>query len=308
MHSSRKFPMSVRATAGATGTAAVRLARTLLAALLFIAHSAVAQVALVQSTGLFETGNGSSVTSPVFATAPKAGDTIVVLAWSEASATLLGSAPTISVTDSKVNAYTANAQATQNPSLFNSGNAAAVLSARVTATGSNFAVTVNATLNFLATDQISAVAMEYSGVGAVDQSKQATGTSSTATINTAAATSAGQELVVAAIGILSASSSNLGSISPSSGYTLSAAALNNTTMAAGAGATALAATQAVQSTTWTSAVSLTSWAAAIVTYLPVALNIPDHFAISDAGTAVNCQASPVIITAHTATHAPMSAP
>ena len=306
MHSSRKFPMSVRATAGATGTAAVRLARTLLAALLFIAHSAVAQVALVQSTGLFETGNGSSVTSPVFATAPKAGDTIVVLAWSEASATLLGSAPTISVTDSKVNAYTANAQATQNPSLFNSGNAAAVLSARVTATGSNFAVTVNATLNFLATDQISAVAMEYSGVGAVDQSKQATGTSSTATINTAAATSVGQELVVAAIGILSASSSNLGSISPSSGYTLSAAALNNTTMAAGAGATALAATQAVQSTTWTSAVSLTSWAAAIVTYLPVALNIPDHFAISDAGTAVNCQASPVIITAHTATHAPVA--
>jgi hypothetical protein len=33
---------------------------------------------------------------------------------------------------------------------------------------------------------------------------------------------------------------------------------------------------------------------------------PDHFAISDAGTAVNCQASPVIITAHTATHAAVS--
>lgn len=29
---------------------------------------------------------------------------------------------------------------------------------------------------------------------------------------------------------------------------------------------------------------------------------PDHFAISDAGTAVNCQASPVTITAHSATH------
>jgi MSHA biogenesis protein MshQ len=34
---------------------------------------------------------------------------------------------------------------------------------------------------------------------------------------------------------------------------------------------------------------------------------PDHFAISDAGTAVNCQASPVIITAHSASHAVVSA-
>jgi hypothetical protein len=33
---------------------------------------------------------------------------------------------------------------------------------------------------------------------------------------------------------------------------------------------------------------------------------PDHFAISDAGTAVNCQASPVIITAHSATHTAVS--
>jgi MSHA biogenesis protein MshQ len=33
---------------------------------------------------------------------------------------------------------------------------------------------------------------------------------------------------------------------------------------------------------------------------------PDHFAISDAGTAVNCQASPVTITAHSASHTAMS--
>jgi MSHA biogenesis protein MshQ len=33
---------------------------------------------------------------------------------------------------------------------------------------------------------------------------------------------------------------------------------------------------------------------------------PDHFAISDAGTAVNCQASPVTITAHSATHTVVS--
>jgi MSHA biogenesis protein MshQ len=33
---------------------------------------------------------------------------------------------------------------------------------------------------------------------------------------------------------------------------------------------------------------------------------PDHFAVSDAGTAVNCQASPVTITAHSLTHAPVA--
>jgi hypothetical protein len=33
---------------------------------------------------------------------------------------------------------------------------------------------------------------------------------------------------------------------------------------------------------------------------------PDHFAIGDAGTAVNCQASPVTITAHSLTHAPVA--
>jgi MSHA biogenesis protein MshQ len=39
---------------------------------------------------------------------------------------------------------------------------------------------------------------------------------------------------------------------------------------------------------------------------PAAGATPDHFAISDAGTAVNCQASPVTITAHSATHAAVS--
>ncbi len=33
---------------------------------------------------------------------------------------------------------------------------------------------------------------------------------------------------------------------------------------------------------------------------------PDHFAISDAGTAVNCQASPVTITAHNSSHQPVA--
>jgi MSHA biogenesis protein MshQ len=45
-------------------------------------------------------------------------------------------------------------------------------------------------------------------------------------------------------------------------------------------------------------ISLALQAAAVAT--------PDHFAISDAGTAVNCQASSVIITAHSASHAAVS--
>jgi MSHA biogenesis protein MshQ len=41
-------------------------------------------------------------------------------------------------------------------------------------------------------------------------------------------------------------------------------------------------------------------------FQPAAGTTPDHFAISDAGTAVNCQASPVTITAHSATHTAVS--
>ena len=41
-------------------------------------------------------------------------------------------------------------------------------------------------------------------------------------------------------------------------------------------------------------------------FQPAGGTTPDHFAISDAGTAVNCQASPVTITAHSATHTAVS--
>jgi MSHA biogenesis protein MshQ len=62
------------------------------------------------------------------------------------------------------------------------------------------------------------------------------------------------------------------------------------------------ATGTLQSTANTSAanigISLALQSAAAAT--------PDHFAISDAGTAVNCQASPVTITAHSSTHAAVS--
>jgi MSHA biogenesis protein MshQ len=59
------------------------------------------------------------------------------------------------------------------------------------------------------------------------------------------------------------------------------------------------ATGTLQSTTNNSAASI----GISLALQPAAGATPDHFAISDAGTAVNCQASPVTITAHSATHA-----
>jgi len=59
----------------------------------------------------------------------------------------------------------------------------------------------------------------------------------------------------------------------------------------------------VQTVTFTTQAALSGWAAAIATFAPSAGVLPDHFAISNAGTAVNCQATPVTITAHSAAHA-----
>ncbi len=62
------------------------------------------------------------------------------------------------------------------------------------------------------------------------------------------------------------------------------------------------ATGTLKSTTNNSAVNL----GISLALQPAAGVAPDHFAISDAGTAVNCQASPVTITAHSATHTAVS--
>ena len=45
---------------------------------------------------------------------------------------------------------------------------------------------------------------------------------------------------------------------------------------------------------------------ALLALQPGGVTAPDHFAIGDAGTAVNCQPSPVTITAHSATHVPLA--
>jgi len=77
--------------------------RALLALIMMACASQVqAQIAFVQSTGVFQIASGTSVVSPVFAANPKVGNTIVVLAWTwNASA-----APTISASDNAANTYT----------------------------------------------------------------------------------------------------------------------------------------------------------------------------------------------------------
>jgi MSHA biogenesis protein MshQ len=67
--------------------------------------------------------------------------------------------------------------------------------------------------------------------------------------------------------------------------------------------TASTATGQLQSSTNTAAVNI---GATLALQPGSGAGTPDHFAISDAGTAVNCQASPVTIMAHSLTHAPVA--
>ena len=118
------------------GWAAKRLRQTLLVIPLLFAHPALAQVALVQSSGLFGNPAGVTATSPAFAANPAIGHTIVVLVWTWTENT----AATINVTDNAGNTYTAAAQASIDQSAWY--ESAAVFSAPVSATGAGFTVTV----------------------------------------------------------------------------------------------------------------------------------------------------------------------
>jgi hypothetical protein len=227
--------------------------------LVLVAAPARAQIAFVQSTGLFFTGSASNITAN-FASTPKAGNTIVVMAWTWSGA----GTPTISASDNKGNTYTSNAQV-------GSGNGsvgwenAAVLSAPVTSTSAGFAVTVRSALSGT---QISAVAVEYSGVGSVDQTATAIGTTSTATLSTSAATAVDNELVVSSFGVLYPWLTSFGFLNPSSGYTLRASKLDNLNYTAGAGADNLSNTAGVQKITWTGGSSFQNWIGVIVTFRP----------------------------------------
>jgi len=212
-------------------------------------------IAFVQSTGKFNTPSGTSTTSPAFATNPVVGNRIVVLAWSYANP----GPPTLTATDNKGNTYTSDAQATT------SGRQnAAVLSAPVTVTGASFTVTVTSAA---AGSQIEAVAIEYSGLGALDQTGINTGTAASPTVSTAGATGDANELVVSVLGI-DQPGIVFTSITPAAGWTDRATQLNNSANTGGEGAEKIVLSTGVQTQTWTTNPVSTLWAAAIATYRP----------------------------------------
>jgi MSHA biogenesis protein MshQ len=274
------------------------IARALLAALLLCAPPAFAQIAFVQSSSLFGNPAGITATSTALTALPTAGDTIVVLLWTWTQNT----APATTVTDNAGNTYTSNALALIHQATWY--ESAQVFSAPVTKTGAGFKLTINLPGND-SSSQIRAVALEYSGVGAVDQTNAVTGTSAAASVATTSATSFANELVVSTFGINNPAD-NFTSISASAGYAIRAFEYQNSGDTAGAGADKIVNATGVQSMTWTVSPTLSGWAAAIATFKPSGSTTPDHFAISDAGTAVNCQASPVTITSHSATHIPVA--
>ena len=260
-----------------------------LVSMAWFASPAIGAIAVVQSTGLFVNGSGATTTSPAFATAPKVGNRIVVMAWVYGGGNL-----TVSVADSNGNTYSSDAQVGDG-----FAEAAAVLSAPVTVTSATLKITVSGS----GAAQISAVAVEYSGIGSRDQSATATRLNTTATVATSVATTSANELVVAALGVDQPYISNLGSITPTVGYTTRGVELDNLNYTAGSGVDQIASSTGIQAVTWTGGSAFVQWAAVMVTYSPSATAPPDHYAVSTTGSAVNCQPAPVTISAHTSAHA-----
>ncbi len=252
----------------------------------------------MQNSGLFGTTAGITTTSPAFAAKPTIGDEIVVLLWSWSE----NNPPALSITDSAGNTYIKVAQGVIDQSAWY--ESASVFYAQVGTTGSGLTITIKSPGNDGAT-QIEAVALEYSNLGAPDQANSATGSSAAASVATTAATSNGSELVVSVFGIDNPASC-CSTITASTGYTIEAVDYQNSGDTAGAGVQKVTTTTGVQSNTFTVNPALSGWAAAIATFLPSNAVAPDHFAIGDAGTAVNCQASPVTITAHNSSHQPVA--
>jgi hypothetical protein len=259
---------------------------------LLAAHPAAAQISLTQSAGLAGNNAGTSATSTAFATSPKVGDTIVVPLWTWTE----NLAPNIQVTDSAGNTYTAASTNTVIQS--NWYENASVYYAPVVKTVTSFTVTVTLSGND-SESQSRYVPLDYTGIGAVDQANAVTGTAAAASVSTTAATKYANELVVSSFGVDNPAS-NFSTITAASGYTIRGVEYQNAGDTAGAGADKIVTTTGVQSDTFTVSPTLTGWAAAIATFAPSTIQ-PDHYAISDAGTAINCQASPVTITAMSST-------
>jgi len=256
----------------------------------FPAH---AQIAFVQATAQMDQPLGASVTSSAFPKNPTVGNSIIVVAWTWSGNTS-AAIPTIS--DTAGNSYTINAQSVTGP---NGGyGGIAIYSATVKTTASNYKITLTLPDSY---SQIDAVALEYSGLGSVDKTNTLNGTAATASISTATATSAANELVMTGFSLL-APASNYSSITPSAGYTQRGVQLVNAGDVAGSAADRIVSTAGVQSDTWTANGSFSQWTSAIVTFT-AASAAPDHYAVSTPGTAVNCQPAPVTVSAHTSSHA-----
>jgi hypothetical protein len=270
----------------------VPLLAAVVALSLLAARPAAAQIPLTQSAGLAGNNAGTSATSTAFTASPKVGDTIVVPLWTWTE----NLAPNIKVTDSAGNTYTAASTNTVIQS--NWYESASVYYAPVVKTVASFTVTVTLSGND-SESQSRYVPLDYTGVGAVDQANAVTGTAAAASISTTAATKYANELVVSSFGVDNPAD-DFSTITAASGYTIRGVENQNSGDTAGAGADKIVTTTGVQSNTFTVSPTLTGWAAAIATFAPSTIQ-PDHYAISDAGTAVNCQASPVTITAMSST-------
>ena len=238
------------------------LAFCLVTAIALFPRLAWAAISFVQSTAQLSATSAKSVTSASFGTNPVVGNTIIVVAWTYNS----GGAPTITASDNQGNTYTSVAQqnVAQSPSGFQN---AAILQAKVATTGAGFKVTITSAQTG---SQIEGVALEYSGIGAVDQTNAVTGTSSTPTVATTASTTSTNELVVSTLGIL-LPSTTFTSISPAAGYTARSVRLDNVSGTGGEAADKLVAATGVQSNTWSISPSTGSWvwSAVIATFSPL---------------------------------------
>ena len=244
---------------------------------------------------MFGTPEGTVAISPAFSAPPTVGNTIVVLIWTWTE----NNAANILISDTAGNSYSLVTTAT----ILQDGNwyeSASVYMTPVVATGPGFAVTVTTPANDYLS-QSKAIALEYSGVGAVDQVNAVTGSTGSATVTTPGATSSAQELVVSAVGVDNPAT-YFNSITPSGAFAEFGFEPQNSGDTAGAGAAEIVTTSGVQSVTWSANPAFGGWAAAIATFSPGGGPSPDHYAISDAGSAVNCQPAPVTISAHNSAH------
>jgi hypothetical protein len=298
---------AVRRCAGRAGTQASRhrparpglgaawRATLILGALALVAAPASGQIAFVQATPQMDDALGATVTSSAFPVAPTLGNSIIVVAWTWSGST---SAAIPTATDNYGNTYTIVTQG-ETPEDGNGWwGGVAIYSATVKSTGSNLVVTLTLPNSY---SQIDAVAVEYSGISAVDQARSVAGSAASASISTATATTFPNELVVTGFALLDPAD-NYSYINPSSGYTQRGVQLVNSGDVAGAEGDRFATTTGIQSNTWTANGAFSSWVASIATFTPSSQQ-PDHYAVATAGTAVNCQPAPVTISAHNASHA-----